>query len=163
MLNELHRLEAVHPGHENIDNEQVEASRPKQLQAGATVVDGFDRMRGALKQHLDRSEHRSIVIDDENARHRHFLTKFVVQPERYTATVTYFLIQAKADTDGETLMVDASLLRCRETSKLMALGFRRNSPVRPTRGREERNAPARSRGVNALRSKGMMPVTIPWG
>jgi hypothetical protein len=39
------------------------------LQAGATVVDGLDRVASALKQDLDRRKNRPVVIDDENARH----------------------------------------------------------------------------------------------
>ena len=38
-------------------------------QAGATVVDGFHRLRRTFQQDLDRGKDRPIVIDDENARH----------------------------------------------------------------------------------------------
>jgi hypothetical protein len=68
-MNEPHGLETVHPGHEDIDDEQVELLDFKQSQAGTTVVDSRDGMRRALKQDLDRARDRAIVVDDENARH----------------------------------------------------------------------------------------------
>jgi hypothetical protein len=40
-------------------------------------------MRGALKQHLDRGKDRSIIIDDENARHGLSLTIPSAQPKGY--------------------------------------------------------------------------------
>ena len=49
-MNEPHGLETIHPRHEDVDDEQVEASGLKQQQAGLTVIDGLDGMRGALKQ-----------------------------------------------------------------------------------------------------------------
>ena len=67
-MNQLHRLKAVHSRHEDIDDEQVEASRFEELETGETVIDSFDRMCCALKQQLDRGQDRSVVIDDENAR-----------------------------------------------------------------------------------------------
>ena len=49
-MNEPHGLETIHSRHENIDDEQVERSGLEQPQAGSTVVDSLDGMRGALKQ-----------------------------------------------------------------------------------------------------------------
>jgi hypothetical protein len=68
-MNQPHRLEAVHPWHEDIDDEQVKALRLEALQPGSTVVDGFDCVTCALEQDFDRGENCPIVIDDENARH----------------------------------------------------------------------------------------------
>jgi len=49
-MNEPHGLEAIHPRHENIDDEQIEPLGLKQPQAGLTLVDSLDGMSGALKQ-----------------------------------------------------------------------------------------------------------------
>src|ERR1700744_6569634 len=69
-MNQLHRLKAVHSRHEDIDDEQVEASRFEELETGETVIDSFDRMGRALKPQLDLSQDRLVVMDDENARHK---------------------------------------------------------------------------------------------
>ena len=50
LMNEPHGLEPIQPRHENIDDEQIEPLGLKQPQAGLTVVDSLDGMRGALKQ-----------------------------------------------------------------------------------------------------------------
>ena len=49
-MNQSHGLETVHSRHENIDDEQVERSGLKQPQAGLTVIDSLDGMRGTLEQ-----------------------------------------------------------------------------------------------------------------
>src|SRR5579871_5616112 len=64
LMNEFHRLEAIHPWHENIDDEQVKGLCFDELKAGPTVVDGFNRMARALEQDLDRGKNCPIVIDD---------------------------------------------------------------------------------------------------
>ena len=68
-MNQSHGLETVHSRHENIDDEQVERSGLKQPQAGLTVIDSLDGMRGTLKQQFDRAQNRSIIVNDEDARH----------------------------------------------------------------------------------------------
>jgi hypothetical protein len=69
LMNQPHGFETVHPGHEDIDDEQVELLGIKQSQAGTTVVNGLDGMRRALEQDLDGAQDRPIVVNDENARH----------------------------------------------------------------------------------------------
>jgi hypothetical protein len=64
-----HGLKAIHSRHEDVTDEKVEALPLDELQAVATVVDGFDRMCCALKQDLDGGKNRSVIIDDEDARH----------------------------------------------------------------------------------------------
>jgi hypothetical protein len=66
---ETHGLETIHPRHEYIDDEQVELSGLEQSQARPAVVDGLDGMRITLEQDFDGGQDRSIIIDDENARH----------------------------------------------------------------------------------------------
>jgi len=68
-MNEPHGLETIDSRHENIDDEQVKPLGLEQPQAGLTVVDSLDGMRGALKQYFDRAQNRSIIVDDEYARH----------------------------------------------------------------------------------------------
>jgi len=68
-MDEPHGLETIHSRHENIDDEQVEPLGLEQPQAGLTVVDSLDGMRGALKHYFDSAQNRSIIINDENARH----------------------------------------------------------------------------------------------
>ncbi len=66
---EIHRLESIHPGHENIDDQELEFSGFEQLQTGSTIVDGLDGMRIALKQDPDGAQDRLIIVNDENASH----------------------------------------------------------------------------------------------
>jgi hypothetical protein len=49
-MNEPHGLETVHPRHENVDDQQVEPPGFQQSQTRPAVIDGLDRMCGALKQ-----------------------------------------------------------------------------------------------------------------
>ena len=68
-MHEPHGLETIHARHEHIDDEQMELSGLKQSQTGLTVIDSLNGMRGALKQQFDSAQNRSIIINDENARH----------------------------------------------------------------------------------------------
>jgi len=78
-----HRLKAVHPRHEDVADEKIEALLFDEMQARATIVDGFDRMFCALKQNLDRRKDSLVVIDDENARHGLPLQDFARSTEGY--------------------------------------------------------------------------------
>ena len=82
-MNQPHRFKAVHSRHEDIDDEQIETSHFDELQAVATVIDGFDRVRRSLEQHLDRGKDRTVVIDDENARPRIPRRSFVRSTQNY--------------------------------------------------------------------------------
>lgn len=86
LMNELHRLEAIHPGHKNIDDEQVEAAGSKQLQTSSAIVGNFDHMCGAFEQHLDSGKDRSIIVNDENVRHGSLAVSFVQPKVTYSST-----------------------------------------------------------------------------
>src|SRR5579883_828603 len=122
-MNELHRFETVHSRHEDVDDEEVEASRLEQLKAAPAGFDCFDRMCCAFQQHLDGRQNRTVVVDDENARHGVSLTKLPVLP-----MVTYFLLEGQAADklggDVEALMVDSSLRRNRSISPCWAAAER---------------------------------------
>ena len=44
-MNEIHRLNTVHCGHEDIDNKQIERTGPEQVETFAPVV-GYDNIVG---------------------------------------------------------------------------------------------------------------------
>jgi hypothetical protein len=86
LMNELHGLEAVHPWHENVDDEQVKGPGPKQFQAGPAVVDSLDRMRILIVARTARSSSMTRMLA------MGFPESFVRQLK-----VTYFPMSAKVE------------------------------------------------------------------
>ena len=63
------RLEAVHPRHEDVDDQQVELMALEDLETLFAVI-GRDRLMALpFKQQQNDGADRPIVVDDKNARH----------------------------------------------------------------------------------------------
>jgi hypothetical protein len=69
LTHEAHRLETIHPRHKYINDKQIELFGLEQPQSRPAIVNRLDGMTIALKQDSDGGQYRSIIINDENARH----------------------------------------------------------------------------------------------
>lgn len=63
-----HRLEPVHAGHENIEEQQVEVAAKQLIEAAAAVAGGDHLMADPLQQQPHGGLNRRVVINDENFR-----------------------------------------------------------------------------------------------
>ena len=64
LVNQPHGLEPVHARHENIEEQEVEASLLECRKPFAAVTGDDHAVPGALQQEPDRHLHRSIVVND---------------------------------------------------------------------------------------------------
>ena len=68
-MNETHRFKAVHCGHENVNDEQIERAGPEQVETFAPVI-GYDNIVGlTFEQQPDGSQNCVIIINNKNACH----------------------------------------------------------------------------------------------
>ena len=61
-----HRLEPVHAGHENVEEQQVELARLEQSERLVAVAGHCDVMTGPLQKQPDRELYGRIVIHDQD-------------------------------------------------------------------------------------------------
>ena len=71
-MNELHRLQPIHSGHEDIEDQEVEISGFKYRKPFAPVAGDHDAVTGPLQHDPDRRLHRGVVVHDQEVRQADF-------------------------------------------------------------------------------------------
>src|ERR1700704_4255310 len=65
-MHHSHGFEAAHPGHEDIEKQQIETSGFESRQPFATVAGGDNAVACPFQHQLDRFADGAIVVDDQN-------------------------------------------------------------------------------------------------